>query len=220
MANQPELAKNIGVTHETNGAARRLLSVPSRERLERVLRYVLDENEFLSPFGVRSLSRMYKDHPYIVDLAGQRYQVRYAAGESDTGLFGGNSNWRGPVWMPLNYLLIEALKRHHHFYGETLRVECPTGSGQRRTLLEVAEELERRIAKLFLPDGAGRRPCMGASGLYATESAFRGLLLFHEYFDGDTGKGLGASHQTGWTALAANVFERVAATRAARDVAH
>jgi hypothetical protein len=215
LTNKPELAKSIGVTQH-GGSARRLLAVPSRERLERVLRYMLDENEFLSPHGIRSLSRFYKDHPYGLELGGQRYEIRYAPAESDSALFGGNSNWRGPVWMPLNYLLIEALKRHHHFYGDSLRVECPTGSGHRLTLLEVAEELERRIARLFLADEKGRRPCLGDAPIYRTDPNGRSLLLFHEYFDGDTGRGLGASHQTGWTALAANVLERVAVGRSTR----
>ena len=177
---------------------------------------MLDEKELLSPNGVRSLSAVYGAHPYVLELGGQRLEIRYAPGESDTPLFGGNSNWRGPVWMPLNYLLIEALKRHHHFYGDTLRVECPTGSGVQMTLLEVSEELERRIAGLFLRDGAGNRPCMGGSRLYRDDPHFRDLLLFHEHFHAETGRGLGASHQTGWTALASNVLERVAATRAER----
>ena len=215
LTNKPELARSIGVTQHGN-SARRLLAVPSRERLERVLRYMLDENEFLSPHGIRSLSRVYKDHPYVLELGGERYEIRYAPAESDSALFGGNSNWRGPVWMPLNYLLIEALKRHHHFYGDSLRVECPTGSGQRLTLLQVAEELERRIAGLFLPDEKGRRPCLGDAPIYRTDPHGQNLLLFHEYFHGDTGRGLGASHQTGWTALAANVLERVALRRSTR----
>jgi hypothetical protein len=215
LANKPELARNIGVTRG-DGIARRLLSIPGRARLERMLRTVLDEKELLSPHGVRSLSAAYGAHPYVLELGGQRLEIRYAPGESDTPLFGGNSNWRGPVWMPLNYLLIEALKRHHHFYGDALRVECPTGSGVQMTLLEVSEELERRIAGLFLRDGAGNRPCMGGSRLYRDDPHFRDLLLFHEHFHGETGRGLGASHQTGWTALASNVLERVAATRAER----
>jgi hypothetical protein len=215
LDNKPALAKHIGVTRR-NGMERRLLAIPPRERLLRVLRYALDENELLSPYGIRSLSRVYKQHPYVLDLGGQRLEIGYAPAESETAVFGGNSNWRGPVWMPLNYLLIEALKRHHHFYGDSLRVECPTGSGQQLNLLEVAEELERRIASIFLPDATGRRPCLGDSSLYQSDPNFRDLLLFHEYFHGDTGRGLGASHQTGWTALAANVLERVAATRAAR----
>jgi hypothetical protein len=185
--------------------------------LTRVLSYVLDEKEFLSPHGVRSLSRAYLNRPYQIDLAGNHYEVCYAPSESDSGLFGGNSNWRGPVWFPLNYLLIEALKKHHHFYGEGLKVECPVGSGRMATLLEVANDLERRLATLFLPDAKGRRICHGDSALYASDPHFRELVLFHEYFDGDTGKGLGASHQTGWTALAANLLERVSAVRDEHD---
>jgi Glycosyl hydrolase family 63 C-terminal domain len=215
LSNKPGLAQNIGVTRQGD-SARRLLAIPSRDRLQRVLRYVLDENEFLSPHGVRSLSRRYADNPYVLDVGGQRHEIRYAPGDSDSALFGGNSNWRGPVWMPLNYLLIEALKRHHHFYGDSFRVECPSGSGHQLTLLEVAGELERRIAGLFLADAAGRRPCMGSASRYQTDPHFQNLLLFNEYFHGDTGRGLGASHQTGWTALAANVIERVAAARTER----
>jgi hypothetical protein len=139
--------------------------------------------------------------------------VHYTPGESDTGLFGGNSNWRGPVWFPVNYLLVEALKRYNHFYGDTLKVECPTGSGVRMNLGEVALELERRMVKLFLPDAQGRRPCHGGAARYAEDPAFKNLVLFHEYFHGDDGRGLGASHQTGWTALAANLLERVAIER-------
>ena len=212
LKNKPELAKNIGVTRH-DGNERRLLAIPTRERLKRVLGYLLDEDEFLSPHGIRSLSRFHAGHPYAIELGGQRHEVRYAPGESDTELFGGNSNWRGPIWFPLNYLLIEALKRHHHFYEDTLLVECPVGSGRQLNLLQVAEEIETRLARLFLPDASGRRPCHGGSALYARDPHFRELVLFHEYFHGDNGRGLGASHQTGWTALAANVLERVAATR-------
>ncbi|MEP6652933.1 MAG: glucosidase [Myxococcales bacterium] len=214
LENKPELAKNIGVTRR-DGQERRLLAIATRERLRRVLHYLLDENEFLSPHGIRSLSRFHARQPYTVDLGDQRREVHYAPGESDSALFGGNSNWRGPVWMPLNYLIIEALKRHHHFYEDSFRVECPAGSGKEMNLLQVAEELECRVARLFLPDAAGRRPCHGDARLYQSDPHFRELLLFHEFFDGDTGRGLGASHQTGWTALAANVLERVAASRGA-----
>ena len=217
LTNKPHLAKNIGVVTGHDGAARRLLAVASRERLERVLRYALDEREFLSPHGLRSLSRVYRDHPYQLDLGGSRLEIRYAPGDSETALFGGNSNWRGPIWMPLNYLFIEALKRHHHFYGDSFQVECPTGSGHRRNLLAVAEELELRIARLFLPRADGRRPCLADVDLYHADPSFKDLVLFHECFDGDTGRGVGASHQTGWTALAANVLERVAAIRAAHE---
>ena len=215
LQNKPELARHIGVTRG-NGSSRRLLAVPPPDRLRRVLGYALDERELLSPFGLRSLSRVYGDHPYVLEIAGQRHQIRYTPGDSDTGMFGGNSNWRGPVWMPLNYLLVEALKRHHHFYDDAFQVECPTGSGRMMTLLGVAEELERRIAALFLADAQGRRPCLGDGALYRNDPHFAGLLLFHEYFHGETGRGLGASHQTGWTALASNVLERVATTRGRR----
>ena len=220
LANKPELARHIGVTRVHPGvhggapeSSRRLLAVPPPDRLRRVLRYALDENELLSPYGVRSLSRCYAERPYVLDIGGQRHEIRYAPGDSDSALFGGNSNWRGPVWMPLNYLLIEALKRHHHFYGQELLVECPTGSGRMLTLLGVAEELERRVASLFLRDARGRRPCLGDGALYRDDPHFADLVPFHEYFHGDTGKGMGASHQTGWTALAANLLERVAIAR-------
>jgi len=212
FANRPELARSISVTLDVD-RQHRLLAIPSRDRLERVLRYMLDEAEFLSPHGIRSLSRVHRDRPYWLEVDGARHEVRYAPGESDSGLFGGNSNWRGPVWFPVNYLLIEALKRYHHFYGDALTVECPTGSGRRMDLSQVAEELERRLVSLVLPDASGRRPCHGDSTRYASDPAFQDLVLFYEYFDGDTGRGLGASHQTGWTALAANLIERVATTR-------
>jgi hypothetical protein len=183
-----------------------LLAIPSRERLVRVLRYVLDENELLSPFGVRSLSRIHLEHPYELAVDGEVHRVQYVPGESRDWLFGGNSNWRGPVWFPVNYLLIEALERYHHFYHDTLKVECPTGSGQMMTLDEVARELRRRLANLFLADAQGRRPCHGGDRRFAEDPHWRDLLLFHEYFHGDDGRGLGASHQTGWTALAALIL--------------
>ncbi len=216
LANRPALAATIAGMQADAGGTRRLLAVPNRERLVRVLRRVLDEREFLSPFGVRSLSRWHLDHPATLRLDGEELEVRYEPAESRSALFGGNSNWRGPVWLPLNYLLVDALKRYHHFYGDGLAVECPTGSGRAVTLLGAAEELERRLARLFVADAEGRRPAHGASARYAADPHFRGLVLFHEYFDGDDGRGLGASHQTGWTALAANVIERVAAVRAGR----
>jgi hypothetical protein len=212
FANRPELARTITCEIDVD-RQHRLLAIPSRERLERVLRYMLDENELLSPYGVRSLSRYHKDHPYVLQLDGHSYEVHYAPAESDSGLFGGNSNWRGPVWFPVNYLLIEALKRYHHFYGDTLRVECPRGSGELMNLAEVAEELERRMVALFLADKNGRRPLHGGAARYAEDPHWKDLTLFFEYFHGDSGRGLGASHQTGWTALAANLVERVASVR-------
>jgi hypothetical protein len=185
----------------------RLLAIPSRERLERVLRRMLDEDEFLSPHGLRSLSRSYRDHPYVFRCDGVEQRVAYVPGDSDSAMFGGNSNWRGPVWFPVNYLIVEALERYHHFYGDTLKVECPTGSGRRLNLRGVARELAARLVRLFLPDGTGRRPSQRPPAGLENDPHWRDLVVFHEYFDGDTGRGLGASHQTGWTALVARLIE-------------
>ena len=215
FANRPQLARTISVTLDVD-RQHRLLAIPSRERLTRLLAYMLDEHEFLSPHGIRSLSKVHDAAPYRVELDRSAYEVRYAPGESTTGMFGGNSNWRGPVWFPVNYLIVEALKRYHHFYGDELTVEFPTGSGNRMHLGAIAAQLERRLVSLFLPDARGRRASHGDSARYASDPAFRDLVLFYEYFDGDTGRGLGASHQTGWTALAANLIERVAASRVGR----
>jgi hypothetical protein len=192
---------------------RRLLAIPSRARLERVLRYLLDENEFLSPFGIRSLSRIHGERPYVFRADGGDYRVDYAPGESDTGSFGGNSNWRGPIWFPINYLLLEALERYHHFYGDALRVECPTGSGRKMSLDEVAREVGLRLLRIFLRDPTGERPCHGGDRRFAEDPHWRDLLLFHEYFHGDNGRGLGASHQTGWTALVTRLLEELPRTR-------
>ena len=213
LLNRQDLSRHIAYSELADGqGGHRLLAVPSRERLERVLRYLLSEEEFLSPHGLRSLSRVHKDQPYVFDVHGSPYRVDYVPGDSNTGLFGGNSNWRGPVWFPLNYLLIEALERYHHYYGDDLRVECPTGSGQLMNLKQVAEELSRRLAQLFLPaDGA--RPCHGDDPRYKEDPNFRELVLFHEYFHGDTGRGVGASHQTGWTALVVRCLEALAGSR-------
>ncbi len=213
LENKQSVARSIACLDPNSSRERLLLAIPTRQRLERVLARLLDEQEFLSPYGIRSLSKVHLDHPYDLQFDGHQGEVRYTPGEADSGLFGGNSNWRGPVWIPVNYMLIEALKRHHHFYQGTLRVECPTGSGAKRTLLEIAEELERRIARLFLAGVDGRRPCHGQRRQYAEDPHFRDLLLFYEYFNAEDGHGLGASHQTGWTALAANVLERVALAR-------
>ena len=180
----------------------RLLALPSRRKLERILKYVLDEDEFLSPHGVRSLSKYHEGHPFTVELDGRLQTVSYIPGESDTYMFGGNSNWRGPIWFPVNFLLIEALQKYDQFYGESFTVECPTGSGNMMTLGQVARELERRLISLFLPGEDGRRPCHGENDRYATDPHWKDLVLFYEYFHGDTGRGCGASHQTGWTALA------------------
>jgi hypothetical protein len=210
LENRPELNDLISyccLLDKGKGRCHRLLAIPTRAQLERVLRYVLDENEFLSPYGIRSLSRIHKDWPYIFRLNGEEHRVDYEPGESATQFFGGNSNWRGPVWLPLNYLLIEALERYHHYYGDGLHIECPTGSGNRLNLQQVAAELRARLARLFLRDAQGHRPCHGADHRFAEDPHWRDLLLFHEYFHGETGHGLGASHQTGWTALVTRLLE-------------
>jgi len=216
LENRPELASHITYmcTPETKGHCGRLLAIPSRERLVRVLGYVLDENEFLSPYGIRSLSKVHAEKPYVLSTGEDEYRVEYSPAESTTGMFGGNSNWRGPVWFPLNYLLIEALDRYHYFYGESLKVECPTGSGRWMTLDKVAEELAGRLSRLFLPDAQGRRPSHGQDLRYAVDPHFRDLLLFYEYFNGENGRGMGASHQTGWTALVAQCIETACRGRA------
>ena len=191
---------------------RRLLSVLNRQKLERVLSYLLDENEFLGPYGIRSLSKYHQDHPFKVTVANQQFEVRYLPAESDTGMFGGNSNWRGPVWMPVNGLIIRALLNLYGFYGDDFKVECPTGSGKHMTLFEVAKELTGRLSRTFLRDDQGRRPVYGGSEKFQNDPHWRDLVLFYEYFHGDNGAGLGASHQTGWTGLIApllDLFARV-----------
>ncbi len=205
LANRPAEAAQIACM-DGRGGERRLLAIPSRERLRRLLGYMLDESEFLSPFGLRSLSRVHRDAPFTLAVDGTTYQVAYDPAESTSGLFGGNSNWRGPVWFPLNYLLIESLERYHHFYGDTFQVECPSGSGVWMTLDQVARELSRRMTRLFLSDD-GRRACHGEDARFASDPHWRDLVLFHEYFHGDTGRGIGASHQTGWTALVLRFLE-------------
>ncbi len=214
--NRPDLARNIAHTDEGEYGHKghRLLGIPSRDRLERVLKVLFDEREFLAPHGVRALSAAYRDEPYVFNADGMSHTVRYTPGESDTELFGGNSNWRGPIWFPVNYLLIESLERYHHFYGDTLKVECPAGSGKFLNLREAAREIAGRLASIFLADKQGRRPCHGDDTRYATDPHRRDLVLFHEYFHGDTGRGVGASHQTGWTALAVRCIEKQAAARA------
>jgi hypothetical protein len=213
LENRKDLAESITylpmLQSEDHSHAHRLLALPCRPRLERMLEYLFDENEFLSPYGIRSLSRVHLDHPYVFHTPdGQQHVVRYSPAESDSYLFGGNSNWRGPVWFPINCLIIEALDRYHHFYGDTFQVECPTGSGHKMNLGQAADEIARRLSALFLPDAEGRRPCFGIEDRYARDPHWRDLLLFHEYFDGDTGRGVGASHQTGWTALITRTLAR------------
>jgi hypothetical protein len=213
LDNRRDLAERVALG--VGGGGRMLLALPTRERLVRVLTRMLDETEFLSPHGIRSLSKVHERDPYRFQLGGESLSVDYEPGESTTALFGGNSNWRGPIWLPPNYLLIEALERYHHFYGDELRVECPAGSGRGLTLAEVARELAARVAGIFLAGPDGRRPCHGDDLPFASDPHCQQLLLFHEYFHGDTGRGLGASHQTGWTALAVRFIEDLARTRPA-----
>jgi len=215
LENRPDLARSIACMRpkEENGHVKRLLAIPTRERLARVLRYMLDETEFLSPHGIRSVSRAHKEQPYQFDVMGMPYRVDYVPAEGNTGLFGGNSNWRGPIWFPVNFLVLEALERYHHFYGDELRVECPVGSGRMLDLQGVARELQTRLGRIFLADAAGRRPCHGGDPRWSEDPHWRDLVLFHEYFHGDTGRGVGASHQTGWTALAIRCLEDVARLR-------
>ena len=176
--------------------------------MKRLLHRVLDPEEFLSDHGVRSLSRVHEKRPYVFDSEGARIHVGYEPGESSTDMFGGNSNWRGPVWFPMNFLIVEALDRFHNYYGRTFLVECPTNSGRFRPLREIADDLADRLSRLFLKDAQGRRPAHGDCEPMQSDPNFAGLVLFHEYFHGDSGKGLGASHQTGWTGLVANLLAR------------
>jgi hypothetical protein len=185
----------------------RMLAIPSRDRLRRALRYMLDESEFFSPYGLRSVSGVHRDKPYVFRVGNEEYRVDYVPGEGNSYLFGGNSNWRGPIWFPINFLIVEALERYHLFYGESFKVECPTGSGKMATLKEVSRELARRLGSIFLPDEKGARPCHGETMQYANDLNWRDLVLFYEYFHGETGRGCGASHQTGWTALAVKLLE-------------
>jgi hypothetical protein len=185
-----------------------LLAIPSRKKLLRVLSVLFDETEFLSPFGIRSLSKRHLKEPYELSLRGTTHSVSYVPGESDSPMFGGNSNWRGPVWFPVNYLLIEALERYHTYYGDSFKVECPTGSGNWMTLAEASRELNHRLTSLFLPGENGKRPCLGNAPSTSGSSNWQEHPLFHEYFHGETGEGLGASHQTGWTALVATCIEK------------
>jgi hypothetical protein len=209
LHHRPDLRHHVcfWADEETPDHRLTLLAVPSRERLLRVLKYVFDESEFLSPHGVRSVSKYHEAHPYIFQSEGHELRLDYSPAESTTYLFGGNSNWRGPVWFPINYLLIEALERYHAFYGAEVQVEVPTGSGRMMNLHEASLELARRLGSIFLRDADGRRPVHGDGDLYADDPEFRELVLFYEYFHGDNGRGVGASHQTGWSSLVVRFLE-------------
>jgi hypothetical protein len=208
IQHRPDLTDSVACMRTPGRGERRLLSVVSANRLRRVLRYMLDEQEFLSPFGVRALSRVHRDHPYVLPVDGYEHRVDYEPGESSSGLFGGNSNWRGPIWFPVNYLIVESLQKFHHYFGDEFTVECPTGSGRMLTLAQVAEEISRRLSRLFLRDAEGRRPVFGDVARFHADPHWRDYVPFHEYFHGETGRGLGASHQTGWTGLVAKLLQQ------------
>jgi hypothetical protein len=205
----PEVIAHVAPTIDgfIGHAGRRLLSPLTRTKLERILGYLLDENEFLSPYGIRALSRFHHDHPFVFQVAGQEYRVGYVPGDSDSGMFGGNSNWRGPVWMPVNALIVRGLLNLYGFFGDDFKVECPTGSGNRMTLFEVAKEITQRLSNVFLRDASGRRPVHGGASKFQDDPHWRDLVLFYEYFHGDNGAGIGASHQTGWTGSIARLLD-------------
>ena len=207
LTNHPELANLVSRWYEPGLGERRLLSLLRGHRMKRLLHRMLDESEFLSEYGIRALSKYHQDHPYRFNVNGETYSVQYQPGESDSGLFGGNSNWRGPVWFPVNYLIIESLQKFHHYYGDDFKIEHPTGSGKYLTILEVANELSQRLCRLFLRDEKGNRAIFANNSKFQTDPHFRNYLLFYEYFHGDSGRGVGASHQTGWTGLIAKLLQ-------------
>jgi Mannosylglycerate hydrolase MGH1-like glycoside hydrolase domain len=208
ISNRPDLTGNVACMRTPGRGERRLLSIVNRDQLRRVLQVMLDENEFLSPYGVRAVSRHHRDTPYVLTVDGMRYRVDYEPAESGAGLFGGNSNWRGPVWFPVNFLIIESLQKFHHYLGDDFKVECPTGSGQFMNLWEVADELSHRLSRIFLRGKDGRRPVHGGAEKFQSDPHWRDLALFYEYFHGDNGAGIGASHQTGWTGLVAKMIRQ------------
>jgi hypothetical protein len=214
LASRSELRTFIHDPVKLGHAGRRLGSVLDETRLRRVLARMLDEQEFLSPYGIRALSRYHAEHPYVFQVGGQEYRVSYLPAESDSGMFGGNSNWRGPIWMPVNALIIRALMQYYMYYGNEFTIECPTGSGRLMTLYQVAEEIARRLASIFLRDQDGRRPVYGGTQKFDRDPHWRDLLLFYEYFHGDNGAGLGASHQTGWTGVIARAMHLFATSTA------
>jgi hypothetical protein len=213
VENRPDLTANVACMQSEGVGERRLLSILNAVELKRVLRIMLDETEFLSPYGIRALSRRHRDEPFIFPLNGSEYRVEYEPAESSTGLFGGNSNWRGPIWFPVNYLLIESLQKFHHYLGDDFTVECPLGSGRMMTLAEVARELSRRMTRIFLRDEDGARPVHGSQSVYRDDPHWKDLVLFHEYFHGDNGSGVGASHQTGWTGVVAKLIAQSGESR-------
>jgi hypothetical protein len=214
LAARPELTAFIHDPAKRGHAGRQLAAVLSESKLRRVLAKMLDENEFLSPYGIRALSRYHVEHPYVFRVGDQENRVSYLPGESDSGMFGGNSNWRGPIWMPVNALIIRALLQYHTYYGKDFTIECPTGSGRYMNLYQVAEEITRRLASIFLRDRHGRRPVYGGTRKFQEDPHWRDYLLFYEYFHGDNGAGIGASHQTGWTGIIARLMHVFATSTA------
>ncbi len=208
LEHRPDLAKLVSSWKEPGMGERRLLAILRGHRMKQVLSRMLDETEFLSPHGVRSLSRIYAAHPYVFDMGGSEYVVRYVPAESDSGMFGGNSNWRGPVWFPANYLIIEALQQFHHYYSDDFDVEAPNGSGQFISLNRIADDLSGRLIGIFRRDTNGRRPVFGSNETFQNDPYWRDCIPFYEYFHGDLGSGLGASHQTGWTGLVAKLIQQ------------
>jgi hypothetical protein len=211
---RPELRTFIHDPTKVGQAGRRLGAILDETKLRRVLAKMLDEKEFLSPYGIRSLSRFHAEHPFTFHVGGQEYRVPYLPGESDTGMFGGNSNWRGPIWMPVNALIIRALLQYYTYYGNDFTVECPTGSGRKMNLYQVAEEISRRLGSMFLKGKDGRRPVNGGEKKFQEDPHWRDCLQFYEYFHGDNGAGLGANHQTGWTGVIARAMHLFATTTA------
>lgn len=209
IQNRPDLRRNVACMQTQGTGARRLLAIVNQDKLRQILAKMLDESEFLSEYGIRALSRFHAEHPYRFYVDGQECRVDYEPAESSSGLFGGNSNWRGPIWFPVNYLLIESLQRFHSYLGDDFQVECPIGSGQMLTLAEVTAELSRRLTQIFLPNAAGNRPVYGGSSKFQTDPHWREFILFYEYFHGDNGAGIGASHQTGWTGLVAELIQQL-----------
>jgi len=211
--NRPDLSENVACMRTEGMEERRLLAIADPEKLRRILKFMLDEREFLSPYGIRALSQFHREHPYKLVVQGMEHRVDYEPGESSTGMFGGNSNWRGPIWFPMNYLLVESLQKFHHYLGDDYKVEFPTGSGKLMTLWEVAGELSRRATSIFLRDGSNRRPVFGNLEKFQTDPHWRDLVLFHEFFHGDSGAGIGASHQTGWTGIVTKLMQQSGESR-------
>jgi hypothetical protein len=213
---RPDLADKVTILAQSGGGERALLALVLPAQLRRLLAFMLDESEFLSPYGLRAVSKVYGENPFVLDARGYHFVLDYAPGESTDNLFGGNSNWRGPIWLPLNYLVIESLQLFHRYFGDEFKVECPTGSGIEMDLGEVAGELARRLTRIFVreadaqaPEGPGRRAVFGDYTLMQTDPHWRDYILFHEYFHGDNGSGRGASHQTGWTGLIAKILQQL-----------